>query len=433
MQKSQRVIHRLAVGIGIIAAVVRAYHRKPCNRSARRQFQFPDCYAPGLSQDILLTQATFVMAHDTATGYIVPNQKTSSGISWFYSKNQVQSVYHQLNNGARALDLRPRLWANQSVSFHHSVTIHVLLEDLLADAIRWSNENPHELVLLFHSHFSYEDSSVESDMVSALSKVYKQYGVAYISCDDAYELTVGGAMELGALSGGGAIVAMDRQDGTGYFCGKDNWVESRIVTCYPRPNVTCTRSKLPQSRLDAYLLESANNEATDDSSTLGPPASGVFWQIQAFWQVTASSTALGLAHFSNILLDVTKSGVNQHTAELIHGDKFQNLNLVAVDHLAVHGNAIFSVLRNTCGQTDIDECGSALALPKFSYTHIGVAGWILIVLVSGYLLSLFVAICFFRQRPRWILTLMSRLEEVLKWKKEEPILPADQRSKGLLT
>jgi len=48
-----------------------SYHRAPCKKVAvRRQFQFTDCYVPNLNPELYLTEASFVMAHDAATGYL---------------------------------------------------------------------------------------------------------------------------------------------------------------------------------------------------------------------------------------------------------------------------------------------------------------------------------------------------------------------------
>lgn len=57
-------------------AVVMGYHRRPCPRSVAKQFQFPDCYVPNINKDtLLLSEASFVMSHDAATGYL-PSQST---------------------------------------------------------------------------------------------------------------------------------------------------------------------------------------------------------------------------------------------------------------------------------------------------------------------------------------------------------------------
>ena len=157
---------------------VAAYHRAPCKKlSVRRQFQFTDCYVPYLNPDLYLSEASFVMAHDAATGYLningnaesdgsgssseysneydgVDNMNNAGGgynnggdvdndnggnnfngnTGWnsitmkllsLYGKTQVGTVYDQLNDGARALDLRPKIYSNGTVGFHHGSLIDI--------------------------------------------------------------------------------------------------------------------------------------------------------------------------------------------------------------------------------------------------------------------------------------------------------------------
>ena len=184
-----------------------SYHRAPCKKVAvRRQFQFTDCYVPNLNPELYLTEASFVLAHDAATGYlnikgdsdttsntnnngggaysneydgvdnmnnnnqqnnqqsnnnnIVMNTITTKLLS-LYGKTQVGTVYEQLNDGARALDLRPKIFNNGTVGFHHGSLIDipltsVTLSSLLAHAKQWCNDNPTELVLIFHSELVHE-------------------------------------------------------------------------------------------------------------------------------------------------------------------------------------------------------------------------------------------------------------------------------------
>ena len=197
------------------------YHRAPCKKlSVRSQFQFTDCFVPNLNPDLYITEASFVMAHDAATGYLNVNNNDDDdngggtgneyineyngvdnmnnldysgrnmendgeggnynnngggGYYYFpsrwntiptrllslYGKTQVGSVYEQLNDGARALDLRPKIYNNGTVGFHHGSLIDIPLTSitlggLLEDAKQWCNDNPKELVLIFHSELVHE-------------------------------------------------------------------------------------------------------------------------------------------------------------------------------------------------------------------------------------------------------------------------------------
>lgn len=131
---------------------------------------------------------------------------------------------------------------------------------------------------------------------------------------------------------------------------------------------------MPMQMLKEYVLASANNDETDDSETLGPPAdleAYPFNEIQALWQVSAKSAATGLAHLSSLLEDNRRSQVNAEMVDMIWEGDFSAISLFAIDNVHLNGNAILSVLRNTCGQSDIDACGQDVAKPKMTYLHYG--------------------------------------------------------------
>ena len=80
---------------------------------------------------------------------------------YLYGKTQVGTAYEQLNDVARALDLRPKIYSNGTVGFHHGLLIDVPLNSitlggLLSDTKHWCNNNPKELVLIFHSELVHE-------------------------------------------------------------------------------------------------------------------------------------------------------------------------------------------------------------------------------------------------------------------------------------
>ena len=96
-------------------------------------------------------------------GYYFPSRwnTITTRLLSLYGKTQVGSVYEQLNDGARALDLRPKIYNNGTVGFHHGSLIDIPLTSitlggLLEDAKQWCNDNPKELVLIFHSELVHE-------------------------------------------------------------------------------------------------------------------------------------------------------------------------------------------------------------------------------------------------------------------------------------
>jgi hypothetical protein len=357
--------------IWLVIALVYSYERKPCTHSIRHQFQFPDCYVPDLDPSQLLSSASFLFSHDSATGYL--QKGFPSSVISLYAKNQIGTVYHQLNDGARALDVRPKLLHNGTVVLHHgAITIPVSLERLVMDALTWCTDNPDELVLILHSNMAYEFSNVTNDggesALTALSQVYEALGVPYVECGDVYGLTVEDTMELAVLPNGGYLLALDRHDFYSSFCGKMNWVKDQVVTCYPNGTLPCTKKNSPVFEdLREYMLASTNAEPSDDSSTLGPPASldmYPFNEIQALWQVDGHSAAMGITKLSSLIDDNTKSHINAKLVDMVYEGDFQAISLLAVDHVQLNGNALLSVLRTTCGQSGLDECGEQISKPQ---------------------------------------------------------------------
>lgn len=367
--------------------VALAYKHPHCDRAHRAQFQFPDCYIPSHSDSILFHEASFLMSHDAATGYIRPGDFSKRGLAWAYAKNQFGSVYQQLSDGARALDLRPKLLANGTVIFQHGslISIPVSLEQVVSEAIQWCGEKGHqdELVLLLPSNFQYENASssfyADQAMFSAMRTVYEKLGVTYLHCSAVYGLTVGQVKELSELASGGYLLALDGQDYDGTFCGKTNWIANQIVTCWGSSfknstTKSCRTSDVLLQQLFSYVLASVNNPSTDDFTVLGPPSNRYKYplnEIQALWQVDSHSAIIGLAHFSSTLEDNRQSQINRNMVELIHSGQFKNpISVFAVDNVALNGNALLSVLRTACGQSDLDVCGSQLAAPRITYVHV---------------------------------------------------------------
>jgi hypothetical protein len=399
--------------------IAAAFHHTRCSsRSVRADFQLDDCYLPPLSSNIPFSSASFVMSHNAATGYIQQTSLSKTGLSWFYTKNQVGTIYQQLQDGARALDIRPKLLRNGTVIMQHgSVNIPVTMERIVEGAIEWCRDNPEELVLILTSHFRYEQGSSSSDntimsMTQALANLYEQYNVTYISCQAVYGLTVANVMELAALSGGGGgyLLAMDAQDYYGTSCSKENWDPNNLVTCWSNDKRPCIHSNEPWNQLKSYMNQSVNNEPTNDKYSLGPPANLQYTplnQVQAFWQVDRNAVTKGLLHTSSILQDNRRSAVNEKVVQFFYSGALQTVGLLlAVDNVALHGNALTSVLRTACGQSDDSKtCGSAIPLPSMH-------DWPLLVLLTlalVYLVALIVYI--YNGRPKLLLSLYTRWKE----------------------
>jgi len=396
------------------------YHRKPCTRSVRSQFQLSDCYVPSLQGDLLFSQASFVTSHNAATGYLKAVNLVST-----YGKNQIGTAYDQLNNGARALDLRPKLLANgTTVALQHgSIHIPVSLLQLVQDAIRWCNENQDELVLLLPSNLVYESCADTTDgaYVTAMQRVLDTAGVAYLSCTSVYGLTVAQVMELSQLQSGGYLLVLESQDSYATPCYKSNWISQQVVTCYSYldkqsnmrnggttttttrviSNVQCTDNRSNEPLLQSlkqYAMESANNEATNDAYTLGPPADEYntpLNEIQALWQVDTAAVTNGLSHFSTLLEDNRRSRLNEAVVSWVYSGAFDQISLLAVDNVALYGNALLSVTRNTCGQSTAAVCGTQIDAPRL--THVPLQWY-----VNELSLLLFLAAATVAGRKLWL-------------------------------
>jgi hypothetical protein len=398
MLRIRQAIQVLLLLTILVRVSVNGYHHKPCTRRVRHQFQFPDCYIPPMDSSLLLSKASFLFSHDTATGYL-----QSVNILSTYAKNQVGTAYDQLHFGARALDLRPKLLSDGTITFQHgSVPIPVTLETFVADAVRWCHEHDDELVLLLPSNLAYENETSYDGgaaYVAAATAVYEKLGVTYLSCQDVYGLTIAEVMELSRLaSGGGYLLALDGYSSSGSFCGKGNWVEQQIVTCYSYPDsetrvsVQCTDSQTsePLTSLHQYAMASVNNEPTDDVYTLGPAAdlyNTPLSEIQALWQVDTDAVTKGLSHFSTLLEDNRRSQLNADIVDWVYKKDFDAIGLLAVDNVGLYGNALLSVLRNTCGQSTADVCGTEIDPPQLKYVpltwYVNVASVFVFVVVAG--------------------------------------------------
>lgn len=159
------------------------------------------------------------------------------------------------------------------------------------------------------------------------------------------------------------------------------------------------------SALQEYVLASANNDATNDDYELGPPkdeSTYPFNQIQGYWQVDAASVKIGVTHASTLLDDNRRSNVNAEMVQLAYDQKFTKINLFAMDNVALNGNAMFSVLRNACGQSvikDDDEyfaCGKNLVMPHMNVSQKLPLFWNVILIVVYSSLFIMVAVMLFQ-------------------------------------
>jgi len=238
-------------------------------------------------------------------------------------------------------------------------------------------------------------------------------------------------------AGGGYLLAMDGQDDAGTSCAKQNWIASQIVTCYPNSNATTTTSCISSTRrrrprssstttafdlLQHYINQSANGADTNDNSVLGPPADLQTWplnEVQALWQVDAHAVALGMAHVSSILQDNRRSNLHAQLVEWIYNDNLLEPArlagtsiLLAVDNVHLHGNALLSVLRTSCGQSDDTEaCGRRVPPPRLNNFPILTLDQVGGIIVAVYVMVSLTHILWYRRRA--LTTVLSRLQDII--------------------
>jgi hypothetical protein len=86
--------------------------------------------------------------------------------------------------------------------------------------------------------------------------------------------------------------------------------------------------------------------------------------------------------------------------KMAYEDEFDTVSIFAMDNVALNGNAMFSVLRNACGQssataTPDDEpwaCGVDLPMPKVITPRALPMAWDIVLLVTSSALALMMSV-----------------------------------------
>ena len=122
-------------------------------------------------------------------------------------------ISQQLTCGARALDYRPRLESDGTVSAHHGslfCPVDVLMSTSVQNIINWLAANPDELVILYVSHF--EGSGTLQQQKDASAAVLTSLGVDMIRENECASelagLTIGDVKARAQLSSGGYLLAV---------------------------------------------------------------------------------------------------------------------------------------------------------------------------------------------------------------------------------
>lgn len=300
-----------------------------------------------------LNEFGFLMTHDSATGYLNNRRRLTDdtevlgGVKNDWAVTQSTGFSGQLACGARAFDLRPYQQDDGSLIMHHgSIKVDHSLMDAVQEVVDWANSNTDELVLLYLSHFD-GSSTCETATKDAMASL----GIHVASCTELAGLTVDGAKSLGALSGGGHVLAMDG-------CVSENYDSS--ITCYKNPfsaeefQKTAGGDKGADGGVEFLGFETCYGDDMttrdnlyaymDKVTAITPASDGTLSMAQGHWQSDAYSVTAGTLSGSSLLKDEEWSQLNSVLAsKKVAG--YAHVNLLEVDNVCDGGLELLASIR----------------------------------------------------------------------------------------
>lgn len=317
-----------------------------------------------VNDSTLLTRVPMIMAHDAGSGYL------GQGIVNAWTKTQSGGLLEQLECGARAFDARPLLDPKAGLIWHHGgVRVDYSFNRSLLDVVAWCGAHPAELVLLM-----VWDCEGDGCM-RAVGDSLAQHGVANIAtCARLEGLTLGRARQLGALSGGGSLLAFTGPSApNGAACSVANYDPSQAC-CLPGGSDLphrCNISGQPGAGLSEDELRRCAAEVqgglpgvqccwrTDkdrdvpvarmfkylDGVSAGGLSDALFTQAQALWQEGTESVVIGTLRGSSLVIDEVKSGLNALIAGEVRKGRWANLNFLEVNDVCDGGPELLAALR----------------------------------------------------------------------------------------
>eukprot|EP00959_Pyramimonas_sp_CCMP1952_P090814 1901280-Pyramimonas_sp.AAC.1 len=179
----------------------------------------------------LLNHSPFLMAHDAGTGYLEPGHLTEMVFNW--TATQTTGFIGQLDCGARALDIRPRLAEGKRLIMHHGpISIEYPLREALSEVLMWTSNQTEELVLLVVDR----PSSIPKgeDCLRAVMSLLSDLRIAQLMPSDLPGLTLDeGKIRARHPSSGGLVLALPYGSINNY---------DPAITCYGT-----SRSNVPPS------------------------------------------------------------------------------------------------------------------------------------------------------------------------------------------
>jgi len=253
-----------------------------------------------------------------------------------WTKTQAGNVTSQLDCGARAFDWRPALSKSGDLIMHHGdVEIKHPMEGAVSEMVAWANSNPapQDLVVLYI--WDCDGGAACNDKVSS---VLKDLGVPQMTSAAALKgYTLGDAIAQGKLQGGGHLLAI---------------TDPNALNQHYDPSQTCTGTKgvseytcYTDSSSKAYPLNRMFGYLNATAAAL-PPADGTLYAMQALWEESAETVAIGELHNSSLLLDEVKSNLNGLLLDAVKQKSFKHLNFVEVNNVCDNGRELLEALRN---------------------------------------------------------------------------------------
>jgi len=286
---------------------------------------------PKLNYSTPLLETSFVFAHNAATGYMTtpPISDIGQYLTKAFAKNQEGSFYDQLNDGAKALDLRVQYSEEKGLQFKHGKVVVEEIEwsDGINDIIRFHEENEDEPVILVYSHLRGEGA------LEAIQESFTSFNISMVECADLVGVTIGEALELA----GSSLFALND-------CAKSNWFEGELVYCYSPDYEPCTDADwtvAPFTDLQDYVRMNMENSGEDNFSMN---------IVQGSWQGELSSYQESIFAGSNLLQDNSMSAINGFLLKLVEDDSFSSLpiNLLSIDNVLEGGKELERALRIRC-------------------------------------------------------------------------------------
>lgn len=304
-----------------------------------------------------LNEWPMLMVHNAATTYL------RGGIlhpinNW--AKTQPDGgISGLLDCGARAIDWRP-IVVDGTLKMHHgSVTVDHTMSDALTELVAWAGQKgsaTEDIIVL-------GITDCEGTNCTALAQdELTAHGIRFVTDCSTLRLTVADAFNQFALSTGGAVVAI-------FDCWAENYHEEVACSGYlselqgthgaavvPQPAIasstgglnesagfyTCyadsSSKAMPIARMLAYLQAVAN---------AGPPLDGRLYALQALWQQSTASTAIGELEGSSLLLDEVKSQLHVLVEQWITSKQLNTsaINMLEVNNICDGGLDLLKLLR----------------------------------------------------------------------------------------